>query len=222
VSDFCPDEYLPTPEAIVRAAEYWFPDKISAVDAAAAPESRMKPNNNLDAVVRAFSQPQVPDAWRHAFEEIVGQTAHRLRSFLHQGTLEAYYFGNDGRHSVSREFWATPLAHGVVETGVYWPFGHPKRWHDQRLYHSLFVKQSELDALLSEQPAEKRRLPRAKKPDLVTALRTLDHLPNRQKQREAVRKLPEFEGYHLTDDVFREAEKQVPRKRGRKPLRPDK
>jgi DNA polymerase III delta prime subunit len=222
VSDFCPDGYLPTRDAIVRAAERWFPDKIAALETAAAPESQTKPDNNLDAAARAFSQPQVPDAWRHAFEEIASQTVHRLRNFLHQGTLKAYYFGDDGCHSVSRQFWATAKAHGVMESGTYWPFGEPTRWHDQRLHHPLFVKQSELDALLNEQHVEKPGLPGAKMRDLVVALRTLDHLPNRRKQREALRKLPEFERYHLTDDVFREVEKQVPRKRGRKPLRPEK
>jgi hypothetical protein len=109
----------------------------------------------------------------------------------------------------------------VVESGDYWPFGRPKHWHDQGLCHPLFVKQSELDAVLNEQPAERPRLPRAKIPDLATALGMLDHLPNRKKQREAVRKLPEFERYRLTDDVFREAEKKAPRKAGRKPLRPE-
>ena len=57
--------------------------------------------------------------------------------------------------------------------------------------------------------------------DLVAALRTLDHLPNREEQREALRKMPEFERYHLTDDVLREAEKQVPRRPGRKQLHPE-
>ena len=73
---------------------------------------------------------------------------------------------------------------------------------------------------MHEQPAKKRRFPEAKMPDLVAALRKLDHLPNRKKQREAVRKLPEFEQYHLTDDMLRIAEKQVPRKPGRKSLPP--
>jgi hypothetical protein len=221
VSEFCPDGYLPTREAIVRAAECWFSDEFAALQSAAAPGSQTKSDNDLDAAVRAFSQPQFPDAWRHPFAEIASQTVYRLRNFLHQGKLKAYYFGDDGCHSVSREFWATAQARGVVESGTYWPFGEPTRRHEERLRYPLFVKQSELDALLSEQPAEKPGLPGAKMPDLVAALRTLDDLPNREKQREALRKLPEFERYHLTDDVFREAEKQVPRKPGRKSLRPE-
>jgi hypothetical protein len=221
VSDFCPDGYLPTRKAIVIAAKWWFPDKFAALQSAAAPESPAKPDNNLDAAVRAFSQPQVPDAWVHAFEDIASPTVHRLRNYLHEGKLKAYYFRDDGCHSVLREFWATAQANGVMESSTYWPFGEPTRWHEQRPRYPLLVKLSELEALLSEQPAEKPGLPRAKMPDLVAALRALDHLPNREKQREALRKLPEFERYHLTDDVFREAEKRVPRKSGRKPLRPE-
>jgi len=110
MTDFCPDGYLPTRDAIVRASECWFPNKIAALKTAAAPESQAKSDNNIEAAVRAFSLPQVPDAWRHAFEKIASQTVHRLRNFLHQGTLKAYYFTDNGRHSVSREFWATAHA----------------------------------------------------------------------------------------------------------------
>src|SRR5262249_38090422 len=126
--DFCPDGYLPTQEAIIRVAECWFPDKIAAFEIAAAPDSQTKPdNNNFDAAVRAFSQPPIPDAWRHAFEEIASQTVHRLRNFLHQEALRAYYFRSDGCHLVSPEFWATAQADGVIESGIYWPFGKPPR-----------------------------------------------------------------------------------------------
>ncbi len=144
---------------------------------------------------------------------------HRLRNFLHQGNLKAYYFREDGCHSISREFWATDQASGVMESGTYWPFGEPTRWYESRPNHALFLLQSELDLLLSERPAKKRPFPNAKMPNLVAALRTLDNL-NREKQREALRKLPEFEDYRLTDDVLREAEKQAPRGPGRKRLRP--
>ena len=81
--------------------------------------------------------------------------------------------------------------------------------------------QSELEALLSDQPANERPFPESKMPELVAAMSNLDERLNRQKQREALRKSPEFERYHLTDDVFRKAEKQMPRKPGRKPLRPE-
>ena len=74
---------------------------------------------------------------------------------------------------------------------------------------------------LSDQPAKKRRFPRSKLPELVAAMRAHNDKPNRMKQREAVRKLPEFERYHLSDAVFREAERQVPRNAGRKAPRPE-
>ena len=220
MTDFCPDGYLPTRDAIVRASECWFPNKIAALKTAAAPESQAKSDNNIEAAVRALSLPQVPDAWRRPLEEIASQTVHRLRNFLHQGTLKAYYFTDDGRDSVSREFWATAHADGVMESGTYWPFGKPTRSYESRPNHALFLLQSELDLLLSERPAKKRPFPNAKMPDLVAALRTLDHLPNREKQREALRNLPEFEQYRLTDDVLREAERQAPRGPGRKRPRP--
>ena len=188
--------------------------------------SQVPAQNNIEAAVRAFSQSQIPaawqdDNWRHAFEDIWRQTAHRLRNFLHQDTIKAYYFDNNGCRVVACNFWPIPAADGVLETGIYWPFGRRNTGYEQRPSYPLFMKQLELDALLSEQPAEKTGLPRAKMPDLVAALRALDHLPNREKQREALHKSQEFERYHLTDAVLREAEKQVPRKPGRKPIQPE-
>ena len=53
-----------------------------------------------------------------------------------------------------------------MELGTYWPFGKPTRWYESRPNYSLFLLQSELDALLTEQPAKKRPLPKAKMPEL--------------------------------------------------------
>ncbi|MGO9398576.1 MAG: hypothetical protein ACLP19_12175 [Xanthobacteraceae bacterium] len=147
--------------------------------------------------MRAFSQPQVPDA----LKEIAIQAVRQLRNLLHQGKLHGYYFGHGGRHSVSRDFWATAEADGALESGIYWPFGRPTRY-ESRPNCPLLLQQSELDALLSEPHSKKKPFPSAKMPGLVAALRRLDDLPNREKQREALRKLPEFEPYHLTDDYF--------------------
>ena len=166
MSDFCPDGYLPTREAIVKAAESWFPDKIAALKLVASPQSQTRQDNSLAAAV-------VPEARRLAFEEIRNQTVQRLRNFLHQGLLKGYYFQDDGCHSLSRDFWATAYADGAIESGTYWPFGKPTRWYESRPNQSLFVLKSELDELLSEQPASKRPFPGAKMPELVAALRTL-------------------------------------------------
>ena len=217
MSDFCPEGYLPTRAAIVRAAERWFPDEVAAVESAAQLDSQATPDNSLEAVARAFSQPQVPDAWRHAFEQVATQTVHRLRHLLHQGTLNAYFFRDDGCHSVSREFWATAQADGVMESGTYWPFGLPTSWYERRPNYSLFFLRSELDALLSEQPAKKRPFPGAKFPELVAALRKLDDLPNRAAQLQAVCDMPEFRGFTITDAIFRGAAREAgPRRAGRK------
>jgi hypothetical protein len=216
MANFCPEGYLPTPASVVCAAQYWFPDKVAAIESAMA-GSQVNSKSDFETAVKVFSQPAAPDPIRRAFEEIATQTVNRLRNSLHQSELKAYYFTDDGRYSVSPEFWATPQADGVLEAGIYWPFGKPFYRHESRPNYPLFLLQSELNALLSEPPAKKRPFPKAKMPDLVAALRTLDHLPTRDEQREALRNLPEFAQYQLTDDVLREAEKQVPRKPGRKP-----
>ena len=210
---FCPDGYVSTQEAIVRAAAYWFPARFAALDnrsaaleSAAAPHP--KSDSSLDAAVRAFSHRPIPaawqdDTWRHEFGDVCSQTAHRLRNFLHRGTLKAYYFRDDGCHHLSREFWATAQANGVIESGICWPFGAPtNRRYERRPNYSLFMKESDSDLLLTEQPDRKRPLPESKFPDLVAAMRSHNDSPNRKEQREVVRKLPEFERYHITDAVF--------------------
>jgi hypothetical protein len=183
---------------------------MAAVERATGLGTKTKPDKYIEAAWLALSSPQEPHALQRDFQDILNQTVQRLRNLLHQRKLNAYYFKNLGRVSVSPHFWATTDANGVMEVGIY---GLPLCYG-----FALLLLRSKLDALLSEQPAKKRPLPEAKKPELVAAMRSQDHLPTRKKQREAVRKLPEFEPYHLTHHLFREAEKQVPRTRGRKPL----
>jgi hypothetical protein len=221
VSDFFPEGYVPAPEAMLRAAEYWFPEQWTALWEA---QLATKPDNNVDAAVRAFLQSQITaawqdDIWRYKFEDIWSQTAHRLRNLLHQATIKAYYFDNSGRQVVERNFWPTHAADGVLETGIYWPFGKPTRLYESRPNYSVFLLESELDALLSELPAKKRPLPRAKMPEVVAALRKLDHLPNRTAQLQALCDMPEFREFKITDALFREAARQAPRDPGRKSRR---
>jgi hypothetical protein len=217
MSDFCPEGYLRTPDAILRAAEYWYPDKIAALQTAEASEAQPRSKNDVEAAVRAFSQPHVASALQHAFDEIANQTVHRLRNLLHQGSLNAYYFASDGSHCIHRDFWATENAEGVIESGIY---DRPISWHEPNC--PLFLKKSELEVLFGTQPTKKLLFPTAKMSALIEALRKLDDLPSRAEQRDALRQLPEFERYHLTDDVLREAEKKVPRSPGRKRLNPEK
>ena len=158
----------------------------------------------------------MPDGWRQALKEIMNGTVHRLRNLLHEGKLHGYYFESDGRHTVSREFWATAEADGALESGVYWPFGRPSRLFEQRPNYPLFLLQSELDTLLSAEPAEKRSLPRSKIRELVAALRELGDLPNRPAQYQALCELPQFREFKITRADFREAARHLPRERGRK------
>jgi hypothetical protein len=227
VSGFCPDGYVPVQEAIEEAAQHWFGERLSAVEAAVkagAPASKDEPDNSIEAAARAFSQASLPDPLRHEFEDIARQTVHRLRNVLHQGKqLKAYYFGSlldNDRQAVSREFWATPAGDGALEAGTYWPFGRPNTWYERRPSYPLLLIRLELDALLNDEPsARKPSLPAGKMSKLVEALHELDHL-NRAEQRKTVNELPEFRRYHITDDNFNEAARQAGRRKaGRKPPR---
>jgi hypothetical protein len=154
--DFCLDGYVSPQEAVLLAAKFWFPENVASLEAAAI-------DNPSSQLVHSLVYPQLPEDLRQAFEEIAGPTVRRLRNFLHQGKLNAYYFTDDGRHSISHRFWATAQAQGVIELGTYWPFGEPTQWYDRRLNHPIFIKQSELDALLVDEAAENRRFPPGKK-----------------------------------------------------------
>ncbi len=158
-------------------------------------------------------------AFRRSAAALAGHTAQRLRNFLHQGKLHAHYFKNDGRHGISREFWATAEADGVVESGTYWPFGRPSRLYEQRPNYPLFLLQSEFDQLLTGEPAKRRPFPRSRLPDLIAALRKLEDLPDRRAQYQALCELAEFREFKITHAYFREAARYVPRNPGRKSRR---
>ena len=115
MNGFCPDGYVSIPGAVLMVAKFWFPLQIAAPKRVTESQSEPKPDNSIDAAVSALLPLQVLDALHNALNE----TAHRLRNFLHQGELKAYYFGSDGRHSVSRKFWATAQADGAIESGTY-------------------------------------------------------------------------------------------------------
>jgi hypothetical protein len=219
VSAFCPDGYVPSPEAIVTAMQYWFAETLAAIEVSAAGASATKgePDSGVDALARALSKLSIHDALRDAIKDIVTETLHQLRQSLHQGKLlNASYFGDgllDGCQAVKPDFWATPEADGVLESGIYWPFGRPRTRYEQRPNYPLFLLRSELGALLSEQQTAKNPLPRAKMPELVAAVRELGD-KNRSEQLEALRAM--FPRYHITDAVFRELAKSAPRKAGAK------
>jgi hypothetical protein len=222
VSSFCPDGYVPSQTVIVEATEHWFADRLVALEAtAAATATGAEPKSGVDALARALSQQQVPDALRCELAAIVPQTIHRLRNFLYEGKLlKAYYFGGLflGRHEVTPAFWATPEADDVLESGIYFPFGKPSRWYERPLACQIFFRKAELAALLSEEQTAKKTFPAARKPELVAAIRKLNHL-TRKEQRKVLAGLQEFRDYLITDDIFREAVKQAPRPSGR-PRRP--
>ncbi len=216
--DFCPDGYVPMLKAIATAAQHWFAQQFTALEDAKPSQEEMKPESPIEKAVRIFSEPPVPHEWRQPFEEIAIQTVQRLRDVLHQGRLHAYYFLANGRHTISRDFWATGEADGVIESGIYWPFGRSSHVYEQRPNHRLFFSRSELTKLLSDQPAKKRPFPGSRIPDLVAALRKLEDLP-RSAQYQALCELPEFREFKITHAIFREATRQLPRDPGRKSRR---
>jgi hypothetical protein len=165
---FCPDGYVTVREAIERAAECWFSEQMAALQTARADElaksqSEFDALTSMEKVSRALSgQPSISEGLLQQFAGVLTETEHRLRNFLHQGLLTAYYFGglfHQGRSGVAREFWPTTEADGVLISGTYWPFGKPRAGHEQRPSHPLFFLQSELAALLSDDPKAPLRKP---------------------------------------------------------------
>ena len=205
---FCPEGYVPTPYAILRAAQFWFPEQCRAVVKAAG-STVAGANGTIDASVGALARAlslQFPDTF--VFGELVVPTVQRLRNSLHQGTIDAVYFTRDGPQRVDKEFWATTVADGILESGTYWPFGMPNRWHEAPKY-PLCIEQSQLDALLSEARAG-RKFPMQKKSELAAAYRdpTVASLPTRKAQRQAIKNLEQFKSYQITHRLFRAAEKE--------------
>jgi hypothetical protein len=93
---FCPDGYVPVQEAIARAALCWFPEQMGALETASGAEiaTNNKPDNNVDALTpveklaRALrGPPSISAGLRQQLEDLLTQTEHRLRNFLHEGAL---------------------------------------------------------------------------------------------------------------------------------------
>jgi hypothetical protein len=222
MNGFCPEGYVPIQKAIVSAAEYWFAQELAAIMAAAT--DRLAPKNERESGIQrlalSLSRLSISDDVRLEAADIMIRTANKLRHFLHEGRLlKACYFGDGlfaGRHDIASEFWATTDADHVLESGTFFPLGEPSSLRERRLNYLVFLLQAELDALLSEPKKPKTRLPDSKKPALAAALGRLDKLPNRPAQFEALRELPEFERYNLTDKILREAARKAPRAPGAK------
>ncbi|HTE76903.1 MAG TPA: hypothetical protein VK653_09195 [Xanthobacteraceae bacterium] len=209
-SSFCPEGYVSTPQAILRAAQFWFPEQYDAAVRAVGSTSagtNGKIDRSVEPLARALS-PQFLDAFVYTVGELVVTTVQRLRNFLYQGTIDTVYFTRDGAQRVDEKFWATTEADGILELGTYWPFGKPNRWYEARPNYPLFIKQSKLDALLSEERAG-RKFPIQKKSELAAAYRdpTIASLPTRKAQREAIKTLEQFKSYQITHRLFRDAER---------------
>ena len=160
MSSFCPDGYVRVVDAIGMVARYWFPEQIVSIQAAAAGEIASKDQLNqkgneltgVEELARALVRPSISNGLRHRIEEVARETEHRSRNFLYRGDLTAYYFGgllDHSRQIVVREFWATTEADEVLLSGIYWPFGKPRAWPEQRPNRPLLFLESELAALLS-------------------------------------------------------------------------
>lgn len=161
---FCPDGYITTQEAIARAAIQWFLEQIVTLETATAGGLTIESNPNtdivamtqLDALTHALAQPPISEDLRQQFEHILTHVEHRLRNFLHQSVLTAYYFGSlfhPGRNAVAPEFWATTEADKVLRSGFYQAFGKRRTLYEQeRPSYPLFFLELELAVLLSDEP----------------------------------------------------------------------
>ena len=72
-SSFCPDGYVLTAQAILRAAQFWFPEQYGAAVRAAG-STAAGTNGTIDAILEAFTRapwPQFP----YAFEYTVAQSS---------------------------------------------------------------------------------------------------------------------------------------------------
>jgi hypothetical protein len=128
-SSFCPEGYVSTPQAILSAGQFWFPELYEAAVRAAS--SNADTNGTLGASVESLAQalsPRFSDAVVYTVGALVVTTVRRLRNCLHQRTLDAFYFTRDGPQKVDENFWPTIEADRILELGTYWPFVGDSLW----------------------------------------------------------------------------------------------
>jgi hypothetical protein len=54
MSDFCPDGFVPTQEAIARAVNRWFPKQFNQFVAAMESQPASRPEGHIEQAVQAF------------------------------------------------------------------------------------------------------------------------------------------------------------------------
>jgi hypothetical protein len=185
-------EYLPAPLSVLEAAERWHSNTKTTIE-----EMKAAPAASLSAALDSLD----PKAFGW-----LADTLTRLCNHLFNGQLTARYFvGAFGEQLVPKEFWSLPGAETALVRGADLPF------EQRRVRYQLFLLRSEFDALF------KRPLPNAQMSALVAALREHADKPSPER-RKIVRQRPKFREYHITDDRWREAERQAPGlRRGRRP-----
>jgi hypothetical protein len=154
MSDFCPDGYVPSQIAIIEASQKWFSERWAVVQTPNADNSAIEaePRRGVNALAWALSQPPIPWEVQVMIADVVPKTVHRLRNYLFQDKLKAYYFGGlfEGRHEVHPAIWVTPQGDGVLESGIFFPLGKPDRSYQQPLNVPIFFQRVELDTLLQK------------------------------------------------------------------------
>jgi hypothetical protein len=183
-------EYIPWQQAVLEALGRWHPEAIE----------------ELRAKGLGLSEATLAETGACAALDV---TLRRLRGFVSTGELVPHYgVGVFGWLAVPQDFWAAPEGEDALGSGYYSPSpGHRKPSYQLR------VLKSELDALFKKRVSFSPSRISA----LVEALKQHDHELG-PKRRELVSQLPQFRDYHITDDIWREAEKQAPLPRGRRPI----
>jgi hypothetical protein len=111
---FCPEGYVPVQVAIARAAQYWFPEQMTALETATAGEIDNKPSDGVNALTPlerladAFrGQPSISEGLRQQVQDLLTQTEDREARFasnlLEQEPLHLLDRGRGG------EPWKKPI-----------------------------------------------------------------------------------------------------------------
>ena len=134
MSSFVPDGYLPIDEAFARAMKRWFADQISKLEQEVEYD-RAKRLEDLpttdDPVRRAFLQAGAHEGARKAavpkLEGIKREAEVKFRNLLYAGKLTAHFSEpvSGIEWTIEAKRWATPATDGVIESGLYFPYGKP-------------------------------------------------------------------------------------------------
>jgi hypothetical protein len=214
MTQFVPDDYVSTKDALLLALKRWFSRELEDLEAAGRTAScAFPPDPVRDATIGGRLSPEV----EREFLALASDVEKRIRNALYKKELTCYYLSEIwGECAIPAQEWATTNTDGVLWGGGYYPLGRPaNRWSSVDPERALF-KKSDFDraqaALHPRAPARGAAISDEELTEFV-----VKHADGQKAEEQRQRAEAHFaeSGRTMSRDQWRQAWRQVPAEKKR-------